>query len=176
MSKLPACSAVILLLAAFLSSAKGQFEVMHHCDVIMSAMASQINCVCSSVCSGADQRKHQSSASQASVRGIHRWPVDSPHKGPIMKKMFPFDDVIMECQATKLYRNFQNRYTVFTKSFFRIIRQYVWWFAANHQTFWKNHETFQFKYSWKSLEMFRQYVWWFVQNHRTFCKIISNVW
>ena len=31
---------------------------------------------------GADQRKHQSSASLAFVRGVHRWPVNSPHKGP----------------------------------------------------------------------------------------------
>ena len=47
------------------------------------------------VCSGADQRKHQSSASLAFVRGIHRWPVDSPQKGPVTRKMFPFDDVII---------------------------------------------------------------------------------
>ena len=64
----------------------------------MSAMASQINGLSigySVVCSGADQRKHQSSASLAFVRGIHRWPVNSPHKGPATPKMFPFDDVIM---------------------------------------------------------------------------------
>ena len=47
------------------------------------------------VCSGADQRKYQSFASLAFVRGIHRSPVDSPHKGPITRKMLPFDDVIM---------------------------------------------------------------------------------
>ena len=29
------------------------------------------------------------------LKGIHRWPVDSPHKGPVTRKMFPFDDVIM---------------------------------------------------------------------------------
>ena len=51
--------------------------------------------ICSSVCSCADQRKHQSSASLAFVGGIHRWPVNSPHKGPVTRKMFPFDDVIM---------------------------------------------------------------------------------
>ena len=28
--------------------------------------------------------------------GIHRWPVNSPHKGPVTRKMFPFDDVIMK--------------------------------------------------------------------------------
>ena len=47
------------------------------------------------VCSGADQRKHQSSASLAFVGGIHRLPVNSPHKGRVTRKMFPFDDVIM---------------------------------------------------------------------------------
>ena len=64
----------------------------------MSTNASQITCVtiaCATVCSGADQRKHQSSASLAFVRGIHRWPVDSPHKGPVTWKMFPLYDVIM---------------------------------------------------------------------------------
>ena len=44
---------------------------------------------------GADQRKRQSSAWLAFVRGIHRWPVNSPHKGPVTRKVFPFDDVIM---------------------------------------------------------------------------------
>ena len=47
----------------------------HYTDVIMSAMASQItsvSIVCSFVCSGAYQRKHQSFASLAFVGGIHR--------------------------------------------------------------------------------------------------------
>ena len=53
-------------------------------DFIMSAMASPITGVwtaCSVVCSGYHQRKHQSSASLAFVRGIPWWPVDTPHKG-----------------------------------------------------------------------------------------------
>ena len=29
------------------------------------------------------------------MRGIHRWPVNSYHKGPVTRKLFPFDDVIM---------------------------------------------------------------------------------
>ena len=69
-----------------------------NCDVIMSAMASQITSltiVYSTIYSGVDQRKHQSSASLAFVRRIHRWPVNSPHKWPVTQKMFPFDDVIM---------------------------------------------------------------------------------
>ena len=64
----------------------------------MGAMASQITSltiVYSTVYSGADQRKHQSSASLAFVWGIHRGPVNSPHKGPVTRKIFPFDDVIM---------------------------------------------------------------------------------
>ena len=48
---------------------------------------------------GADQRKHQSSTSLAFVRGIHRGPMNSPHKGPVTRKMFPFDDVIMNLQG-----------------------------------------------------------------------------
>ena len=43
----------------------------------------------------AHQRKHQSSASPAFVRGIHRWSVDSHHKVPVTWNMFSFDDVIM---------------------------------------------------------------------------------
>ena len=69
----------------------------HHNDVIMSSMTSQItgvSIVNSAVCSGAYQRKHQSSAWLVFVRGIHRWPMNSPHKGPVTRKMFPFDDVI----------------------------------------------------------------------------------
>ena len=65
--------------------------IIHYNDVIMSAMASQITSltiVYSSVYSVADQRKHQSSASLAFVRGIHRWPVNSPHKGPVTRKCF----------------------------------------------------------------------------------------
>ena len=64
----------------------------------MDAIASQITSltiVYSTFHSGADQSKHQSSASLAFVWGIHRGPVNSPHKWPVTRKMFPFDDVIM---------------------------------------------------------------------------------
>ena len=65
---------------------------LYYSDVMMSAMASQItgvSIVCLTVCWGAYQRKHQSSASLAFVR------VDSPHQGPVMRKMYPFHDVII---------------------------------------------------------------------------------
>ena len=55
-------------------------------DISIGAMASQstgVSIVYSTVCSGADQRKHQSSV------------VNSPHKGSVTRKMFPFVDVIM---------------------------------------------------------------------------------
>ena len=76
----------------------GADRYTHSNDVIMSTMASQITSltiVHSSVYSGPDQIKHQSSASLAFVWGIHRWPVNSPHKWPVTRKIFPFDDVIM---------------------------------------------------------------------------------
>ena len=64
----------------------------------MNPMASQITSLgivyCTAI-SGSDQRKHQSSASLAFVRRIHRGPVNSPHKRPVTRKMFSFDDVIM---------------------------------------------------------------------------------
>ena len=72
----------------------------HYNDVIMGTMASQIaslTSVYSTVYSGVDKSKHQSSASLAFVWGIHRGPVNSPHKWPVTRKMFPFDDVIMIC-------------------------------------------------------------------------------
>ena len=64
----------------------------------MSEIASQITSltiVYSTVHSGADQSKHQSSASLAFVWEIHRWPVNFPYKWPVTRKIFPFDDVIM---------------------------------------------------------------------------------
>ena len=64
------------------------FACHHYNDVIMSVMASQITSltiVYSTVYSSTGERKHQSST----------WPANSPHKGPVTRKMFPFDDVIM---------------------------------------------------------------------------------
>ena len=81
----------------------------------MGAMASQITSltiVYSTVYSGAD--KKISSASLAFVRGIHRWPVNSPHKWPVTRKMFPFDDVIM--------------FIIFY--YFILIARQPWWYAS----------------------------------------------
>ena len=81
-----------------ITSARILTILIHYDDVIMGAIASQIitlTIVYSTVYSGANQRKHQRSASLAFVRGIHRWPVNSPHKWPVTRKMFSFDDVIL---------------------------------------------------------------------------------
>ena len=83
---------------SFLRNASMALEQSHYSDVIMTTMASQITSltiVYSTVYSCANQRKHQSSASLAFVRGIHRGLGTSPHKEPVTRKMFPFDDVIM---------------------------------------------------------------------------------
>ena len=103
----------------------------------MSAMASQITSltsVYSTVCLGADQRKHQSSTTLAFVRGIHRWPVNSPHKGPVTRRMFPFDDVIMlshccaVCNTVKYWSVFYRDAVVLTLLVLTLpIDKYVTW-------------------------------------------------
>ena len=70
----------------------------HKVIMVTSLWPSQITSltiVFSTFYSDADQRKHQSPASLAFVRGIHRSPVNSPHNWPVTRKMFPFDNVIM---------------------------------------------------------------------------------
>ena len=79
-------------------SSRKMHEKKHYNDVIMDTMASQITSltiVYSSVYSCAYQRKYQSFVSLAFVRGIHRQTVNSPHKRPVTRKLWPFDDVIM---------------------------------------------------------------------------------
>ena len=68
------------------------YPAWHYSDVIMDTMASEIaslTIVYSSVYSGADQRKHQSSATLAFLTG------EFPHKWSVTREMFPFDDVII---------------------------------------------------------------------------------
>ena len=86
------------LVSLFDLNTVGYYICTHYSDVIMGTMASQITSlatVYSTIYSGADQRKHQCSASLAFVRGIHRSPVNYPHKGPVTRRMIPFNDVIM---------------------------------------------------------------------------------
>ena len=96
----------------------------YYYDVLMSTMASQITSltiIYSTVYSGADQRKHQSSVSLSFVRGIHRWPGNSPYKGPVTRKMFPFDAVIMH--HLQLSRHPQAMVTMCGSYIYKVMRQ-----------------------------------------------------
>ena len=77
-----------------------------YCAVIMGKTASQITSLTidySSVHSGPDQRKHQSSASLAFVREIQWWPVNSQHKWSVTWKTFQFDDAIMSVSNQEIH-------------------------------------------------------------------------
>ena len=100
--------AVTFMLRYWNVIARYQTTLDHYNDVIMNSMASQITTlmiIYSTFYSGADQLKHQSSASLAFGWGIHQWPMNSPHKGPISQKMFPFDDVIMPQKSVNCMRH-----------------------------------------------------------------------
>ena len=60
----------------------------------MASQITSLKIINSTVYSAAD-KKNEIYASLAFVQGIHREPVNSPHKWPVTRKMFPFDDVIM---------------------------------------------------------------------------------
>ena len=59
------------------------------------SQTTNLTIVYSIIYSPADQWKYQISASLAFVMEIHGWPVNSSHKVPVTRKMFPFDDIIM---------------------------------------------------------------------------------
>ena len=95
---------------------------IHYGDVIMGTITSQITSITivySTVYSGADQRKHQSFTGLCA--GNSPGPVNSPHKGPVTRKMFPFDDVIMTYpfvpwnlwKAPTSYAVMDDKYTAF---------------------------------------------------------------
>ena len=74
-------------------------DTCHYDDVIMGAIASLITIltiVYSTVYSDADKKTSKLRVTGLGV-GNHRGSVNSPHKWPVTRKMFPFDDVIM-CQ------------------------------------------------------------------------------
>ena len=66
---------------------------LHYSDVITGAMASQIT---SLLTQPFIQAQIKENIKAPRHWGIHRWPVNSPHEWPVMRKVFPFDDVIMK--------------------------------------------------------------------------------
>ena len=77
-----------------------------------------------------DQRKHQSSASLAFVRGIHRRPVNSPHKWPVTQRMFPFDEVIMFIKMLVILWISHSYLTDVTTA-------QLWWLLSNINVIWR---------------------------------------
>ena len=65
-------------------------------NAVITSEITGVSIVYSTVCSGAGQRIYQSSASLGIVREFHPWPVNSPHTGPITRKLFPFDVAILD--------------------------------------------------------------------------------
>ena len=68
---------------------------MNYSDVIMTAMASQITSL-AIVYSTVYSRGKSKRSSKLRVTGLCAGMVNSPHKWPVTRKMFPFDDVIMD--------------------------------------------------------------------------------
>ena len=100
----------------------------------MASLITSVVTVCSNVCSGTDLRKHQSSASLAFVRGIHRWPVNSLHKGPVTRKMFPFDDVIMMTTfASYIYTRVASKELRYIEYWFLNLIIWTWHIKKNRE-------------------------------------------
>ena len=73
---------------------------LYYCDAIMGAVASQItslphDCLLNRLFRRRSMNTSKLRVTCLCVRGIHRGPVNSPHKCPVTRKIFPFDDVII---------------------------------------------------------------------------------
>ena len=60
---------------------------------------------------------HQSLPCCTFVRGIHRWPMNSPRKGPVTRKKLPFDDIIMIQQCTRMLRGVNGEVNILSFTF-----------------------------------------------------------
>ena len=129
----------------------------------MGGMASQITSliiVYSTIYSGANQRKHQSSTSLAFVRWIHRWPGNSLHKWPVTQKMFPCYDIIMH----ESFGSLENAYELLNLgalkfhlyirylSFTAWVRYFVWNFKGTHQ-----HSTQNFSHTYRKIWFYTKF-------------------
>ena len=157
----------------------GSLQIIPYIDVIIGTMASQITSltiVYLGVYSGADQRKHQSTASLAFVRGIYRWPVNSPHKVPATRKMFLFDDVIMKSTNTRLNKEqwyvwlhgcSTNNHNNNSRN--RVI--YVCFDCMEHSKWHVISENLEVPFEWRHLVT--SYYHWQEQHWRKFVKMFS---
>ena len=113
----------------------------HYSDVMMSAIASQIDAVSSvylTVCSVANQRKYQSSTSLACVRGIHRWPVNFPYKGPVTRKIFHLMTSSCDCYWAIVFRYIPKNFTWLPCPVWNHLKNRVNHFDMTPMTLWCN--------------------------------------
>ena len=82
-----------------LPGALDHYSAPHYSDVIMSAMACQITGALIAYSTGLFRcrlKKTSKLRVTGLMRGIHRWPVNSMHRRPVTRNIFPFDDVIVK--------------------------------------------------------------------------------
>ena len=111
----------------------GPHEYIHCNDVVMSAIASQITSfiiIYSTVYSRRRSKKTSKLRATGLLMGIHRWSVDSPHKGIVTRKMFLFDDVNMKCILVNLWC-FKENLPFY--GFIRITQIVLLWSPANNK-------------------------------------------
>ena len=95
------------------------------------------------------------------VRGIYQWLVDSPHKGPVTRNMFPFDDIMIltgwrhskrlplwltTIQVTRLYLN---QWLPSSKTREKLIKYVIW-------------STKVTRNQWLPTKLRRKYVWFLI--------------
>ena len=83
---------------------------VNHVSDITSQITSNLT-VCSTNYSGQHKRKHQSLMVLVFEKGIHHSPVDSPHKGSVMQKVLPCDNIIMFRQNDDISISVNDRLT-----------------------------------------------------------------
>ena len=117
-------------------------------------------------------RRRSKKTSKLRVTGLcagnHRWPVNSPHKGPVTRKMFPFDDIIMFPQLIVPYvRTLWPAFTDFKTSIHHRVsfKQRGWLYSA--LTHWDRDQinaisqtTFWSAFSWMKMFEFRLKFHW----------------
>ena len=124
----------------------------HYSEVIINKMATLITTILilySTVCSGTDQRKCQIFMVLAFVRGLHWWPVKSPHKRPVMQKMFPFDVVIIN--------------NSFKEGIFKqIFKQIIWFWFFDFQIYSTDMISTDLDICWRALVITSKWNEWYI--------------
>ena len=89
----------------------------------MAAQITRLTIVYSTVYSRRRPKKTSKLHVTGLVREIHRWQVNSPHKGPVTRKMFPFDDVVMLCRHGVAFQTFAEATANITSNFIDVVQR-----------------------------------------------------